>query len=471
MNRFTGKLAAPVSPVENPWEPDFALDPAHRGPQQKEPYVDFGGGIYTDMEKYTSPQVLKQEWDRLIGKAWIICGHLNDIPEKDCFMTTEVGREPFVIIRGEGDELRAFYNVCQHRGTILVDQDFGKQKRWGCPYHAWLYNNDGTLHAIPGRETFREEALCHHSLDLAPVHVATFKGFIFITMNPDPMPLDEYLGERFRAMLEPYDLENFIRLYDIRQVWDVNWKLAMEAFIEGYHVTAVHHQTLTPVLDDYYVQHDIYDNGQGRSIFPFCQPAPSYLKGIGRDLTGPNEGMMAFLDSAGLEPDEYPDDWRDVKRAVVEGKRRNEKALGFDYSRFTDDQLVDDWNMSFFPFATFNLHPEGVLFQRWMPDATDPRKTHYSLQIYAMKGDCKIPFYMPIDPAADRSGKRVLPVTRVPGMGGDACGPVVMEDVAFIQRFQQGAESRGFRGAVMGEQEIRVRRFYDEYYKYMTGQK
>ena len=78
---------------------------------------------------------------------------------------------------------------------------------------------------------------------------------------------------------------------------------------------------------------------------------------------------------------------------------------------------------------------------------------------------------MPIDPAADRTGKQVLPVTRVTGMGGEACGPVVMEDVAFIERFQQGAESRGFKGAVMGEQEVRVRRFYDEYYKYMTGQK
>lgn len=471
MNTFTGKLATPVHPIQRAWDPDFLSDPALSGPQGKQPYVDFGGGIYTDMEKYASPEVLKAEWDRLISKVWVICGHLNDIPEEDCFMTTQIGREPFVIVRGKGDEVRAFYNVCQHRGTMLVAEGFGKRKRWGCPYHAWLYNNDGTLNKIPGRETFREETLCHHNLDMTPVHVATFRGFLFITMNPDPVSLDDYLGEQFRSMLEAYDLENFIRLYDIRQVWDVNWKLAMEAFIEGYHVTAVHHQTLTPVLDDYYVQHDTYENGQGRTIFPFCQPAPSYLNGPGADLKGPNEAMMAFLDSAGLTPDEFPTDWRDVKRAVIEGKRRNQEALGFDYSKFSDDQLVDDWNLSFFPFSSFNIHPEGVLFQRWMPDAHDPRKTHYSLQIYAVKGECKIPFYMPISPEADRSGKQVLGITRLPGMGGEACGPVVQEDVAFIERFQQGAESRGFKGAVMGEQEVRLRRFYDEYYKYMTGQK
>ncbi len=471
MNEFTGKLGEPGDIGITPWTPNYVQVPGVGGGQAKQPYVDFGGGVMTDTEKYTSPQVLQQEWDRLFSKTWFICGHLNDIPLKDSFMTTEVGRESFVIIRGEGEEVRAFYNICQHRGTILVNQDFGKQKRWGCPYHKWIYNNDGTLHDLPGRETFREETLCHHNLDLAPAQVATFRGFIFITMNPDPVPLDDYLGERFRGMLEAYDLDNFIRLYDIRQVWDVNWKVAMEAFIEGYHVTAVHHATLTPVLDDYYVQHDSYDNGQGRSIFPFCEPAPSYLRGIGRDLSAPNEGMIAFLDSAGLAPEEYPSDWHDVKRAVIDGKRRNQDKLGFDYAKFTDDQLVDDWNMSFFPCATFNLHPEGVLFQRWMPDARDPMKTHYSLQIYAMKGDCKIPFYMPIDPAADRTGKEVLGVTRVPGMGGEACGPVVMEDVAFIERFQQGVESRGFKGAVMGEQEIRVRRFYDEYYKYMNGQK
>lgn len=453
------------------WTPDYTINPSGTRGEEKQPYVDFGGDVYLDMERYSSSAVLQQEWDRLFTKTWLIVGHVNDIPEKDCFMTVAIGRESFLLVRGNGDEVRGYYNICQHRGVVLVDADFGRQRSFSCPYHGWIYSNNGELAVLPGRETFREETLCHHSLDLAPIRVEVFRGFVFVTMNQAAPPLADYLGSRFAGMLGSYDLENFVRVYDVRQVWDVNWKVAMEAFIEGYHVSAVHTATLTPCLDDYFVQHDTYENGQGRSIFPFAQPAPSYLKRNPMKNGELNTELKLFLADAGLDEQEFPTNWADVKSAVIAGKRRNGPKFGFDYSAFGDDQIVDDWNMSFFPCATFNLHPEGVLFQRWMPDADDPRKTHYVLQIYAIKGDCTIPFYMPVHPDADRTGTRVLPVTRIEGMGGDAVGPVVKEDVQFIRRFQQGVESRGFKGAVVGEQEIRVRRFYDEYYRYMNRSK
>jgi hypothetical protein len=175
------------------------------------------------------------------------------------------------------------------------------------------------------------------------------------------------------------------------------------------------------------------------------------------------------LTAAGIPEEEYPTRWQDVKKAVIEGKRKNQAKLGFDFSGFNDDQLVDDWNISFFPNATFNTHPEGVLFQRWWPDALDPRKTHYSLQVYAMKGECVIPSYMPIHPDADRTGQRVLQPMFLEGMGGAALGPVVMEDVDFVPWYQKGVESRGFRGANYGEHEVRNRQFYHEYYRYMNG--
>ena len=469
MTRFEGPLGKNKDLRIEPWTPNFEKTPGIKGGQTKQPYVDFGGDRMADNEKYFSPEVLAKEWDSLCTKVWMIVGHLNDVPEEDCFMKVDYGRESFIIVRGKGDSVRAFYNVCQHRGTRFVNTDFGRAKSWTCPFHHWRYTNDGKLDNVYERESFREETLCRN-LDLAPIKIETWKGWIFINMDPNAGPLSDYLGERFRESLDAFEYRKFIRLYDVRQTWNMNWKAAIEAFIEGYHVTAIHPELCT-FMDDYYVQHDIYDNGHGRSIFPFMEPAQSYLATTKGGQEGLRDEMKLFLSAALVDEKDHPKRWQDVKAAVIAGKRRNQAKLGFDFSRFSDDQLVDDWNLSFFPFATFNTHPEGVLFQRWVPDAEDPRKTHYHLQIYAMQGDCVIPSYMPISPEADRTGKNVLPITRLEGMGGPALGFVVQQDVDLVPKFQAGIESRGFKGASYGEQEIRVRQFYREYYRYMNKQR
>lgn len=461
---FNGKMAKPKKKVVNPWTPNFEQVRDATGGQAKQPYVDFGIDQLKDTDKYFSRDTLEQERERLIPKSWHIVGHLNDIPEEHCFMKVDIANESFLVIRGRGDEVRAFYNVCQHRGTRLVTEDFGKTRTFTCPYHAWAFSNTGQVKYVHAEETFRKEVLCRN-LDLEPIRVATWKGWVFINMDMNAETLDNYLGARFRASLESFEYENFVRVYDVRQTWNVNWKTAIEAFIEGYHVTAVHHKTLTPVMDDYYVQHDIYENGQGRTIFPFMEPAQSFL-GKGK-VEGIGPEMAHFLQMAGVQEKDFPKDWRDAKAVAIAAKRKNQEKLGFDFSKFSDDQLLDDWNVSIFPFATLNTHPEGVLFQRWVPDAFDPRKTHYILQVYAMRGECVIPSYMPIAEGADRTGKKILPALRLEGMGGPALGPVVEEDVAFIPQFQAGLESRGFRGANYGEHEIRNRQFYKEYYRYM----
>jgi phenylpropionate dioxygenase-like ring-hydroxylating dioxygenase large terminal subunit len=466
---YKGKMGQIKGLNIEPWTPNYEQVPGATSGQAKQPYQDFGGGRLSDNDKYFSRDVLALEWERLFSKVWIIVGHLNDMPEPNCFMKVDFGRESFLVIRGEGDSVRAFYNVCQHRGTRLVKEDFGRSRSFVCPFHRWGYNSDGALAHVPGRESFREETLCRN-LNLEPVKCATWKGFVFLTMDPNASSLDEYMGERFRASLDAYEFHKFIRLYDVRQTWNVNWKTAYESFIEGYHVTSLHPE-LCAYMDDYYVQHDAYENGNGRSIFPFMEPAQSYLREHKGEISGLVPEMKLFMQAAMLTEPEYPSEWRDVKKAVINGKRKNEKKLGFDYSKFSDDQLVDDWNLMLFPVTTFNAHPEGILFQRWWPDAEDPRKTHYILQVYAMAGECILPGYMPVSPQADRSGKKVLPITRLDGMGGVELGPVVEQDVAFIAQFQAGIESRGFRGASYGEQEIKNRQFYDEYYKYLNCQK
>src|SRR5690606_32771158 len=116
------------------------------------------------------------------------------------------------------ENVSAVYNVCQHRGTRLVTRDFGRATKFSCPFHRWEYANTGKLLKVTDRETFREEAICHN-LDLPKVSVAVWRGWIFINMDENPMPIEEWLGADFIDRTKAYDFERSLRIRDVQQVW------------------------------------------------------------------------------------------------------------------------------------------------------------------------------------------------------------------------------------------------------------
>ena len=157
-----------------------------KGRYAKRPSRDLGTDRNTDKSVYHSRDIMEQEWERIWSKVWLLVGHLNDIPKPNAFMKVDRAHESVLIVRGEGDSIRAMYNVCQHRGARLVEQDFGTTKKFVCPFHMWEFSSNGELLKITDRETFREEALCHN-LDLPEVRSAVYRGWIFITFNDDAM--------------------------------------------------------------------------------------------------------------------------------------------------------------------------------------------------------------------------------------------------------------------------------------------
>ena len=184
-----------------------------KGRYAKRPSRDLGTDRNTDKSVYHSRDIMEQEWERIWSKVWLLVGHLNDIPKPNAFMKVDRAHESVLIVRGEGDSIRAMYNVCQHRGARLVEQDFGTTKKFVCPFHMWEFSSNGELLKITDRETFREEALCHN-LDLPEVRSAVYRGWIFITFNDDAGPLEEYLGSEFLKLTEAYSFENVLRIRD-----------------------------------------------------------------------------------------------------------------------------------------------------------------------------------------------------------------------------------------------------------------
>jgi Rieske 2Fe-2S family protein len=188
-------------------------------------------------ECYVSEDVFRVEQAELFSKMWLCVGRTADIPEPGDWFAHEIVGDSVIVMRGADGDVRALYNVCRHRGARLLDEPSGRGlSRITCPYHAWSYRLDGTLNVVPKMaEGFRRE-----DFGLVPVRVGIYEGFIFLNLDPQAEPLEQYLRElpdwtRFRMA----DLRCGRRAtYDIA----ANWKLIAENYSECYHCPGVHPQ-------------------------------------------------------------------------------------------------------------------------------------------------------------------------------------------------------------------------------------
>jgi phenylpropionate dioxygenase-like ring-hydroxylating dioxygenase large terminal subunit len=427
---------------------------------KKQPDRDLGGARLEQKHVYYSRDVWEKEWEQLWSKVWLHVGHLSDIPRPNSFMKVDRGPESVLIVRGEGDEIKGMYNVCQHRGVRLVMQDFGSTQKFVCPFHRWEYGTSGELLKIQDRESFREDSICYN-LDLPPVRTAVWRGWIFMTFNDDAPALDEFLGADLIERASAYDFESVLRIRDVQQEWPANWKTAHEAFVEGYHVQATHPQ-LYPAVNAYHAQTDLFDNGHALSIYQFMSPSPQYASRLANELA---EEHKIFLREAGIKEADFPKHWSEVPKAIIKAKKER-KDYVIDYDKFSEGQLIDDWGLGIFPTTETFLHPEGFFIQQWLPHPSDPEKCVYQVQVYAVPGIGELPSFMAVE-NADMSGKKVLPRTYADPDDVDVSGPVVKQDRVLVPRVQSGLHSKGFKGGVYSDQEIRIRHFFDEYYKYV----
>src|SRR5882672_9429244 len=188
---------------------------------------------------YTSEELFAREQRGLFGRHWLCVGREMDIPAPGDYFLKEFARDSIIILRGQDRQVRAFYNVCRHRGSKLLDAPQGRGLAGVlCPYHSWSYNLDGTLRAAPLMgETFRKA-----DAGLVPVRLGIFHGFIFVNLDESAEPLDRYLADLpDLARFQMQSLQCGKRIeYDV----DANWKLVCENYSECYHCAANHPQLI-----------------------------------------------------------------------------------------------------------------------------------------------------------------------------------------------------------------------------------
>jgi phenylpropionate dioxygenase-like ring-hydroxylating dioxygenase large terminal subunit len=195
-------------------------------------------------EAYVSSDYARAEQERLWRKTWLQAGRIEEIPEVGNFITYEILGDSVIIVRTGADEIRAYHNVCQHRGRRLIDTPPGKHHASGtkvnfvCGYHAWTYNLEGRCTYIEHKDDW-QGALSDERTSLGKVHVDTWGGWLWINLDPDCGPLADYL-DPLPEMLDPFEPQNMRFRWRKWIVFDCNWKVAMEAFAETYHVSSTH---------------------------------------------------------------------------------------------------------------------------------------------------------------------------------------------------------------------------------------
>ena len=220
-------------------------------------------GYTLPAEWYTGPAMDGRERESIFRRCWQYVGLTSQLSEPGDFLTYRAGDVPILVVRAEDGELRAFANVCRHRGAELVLAPGGKRRTIQCQYHAWKYNLDGSLRAAPGAR--HEPGFDPSCFSLHPLPVECWGPFVFVNPDPGARPLAETLGElpaRVAAM--GIDLDG-LRCREQREYDTVaNWKVVVENYLECYHCP-VAHPGFCEVIDlaEYEVEEHEYFSVQG----------------------------------------------------------------------------------------------------------------------------------------------------------------------------------------------------------------
>ena len=186
---------------------------------------------------YTAQDQFDHEAATVLRHSWHCLGRADEIPGEGDFFTAQLLNEPLIVVRGADDTVRILANTCRHRGMPLAEGR-GQVKRFVCSYHAWAYGLDGALLRAARMENAGfDPATCR----LHEHNSQVWNGFIYVNLDRTALPF-EY--PELDALLAPYETSKFRVVHTAEENWNTNWKCLVENFMEGYHLSVVHPQTL-----------------------------------------------------------------------------------------------------------------------------------------------------------------------------------------------------------------------------------
>src|SRR5713101_1705402 len=234
---------------------------------------------------YTDPNFLEVDMQCVFSQTWQYAGHVTQVLHRGDYVLTTVGGNPAIIIRGKDDIVRAFFNVCRHRGGPLAVEESGNCNILQCKYHGWTYLLDGSLRGTPKFD--RTELFDRKDYGLVPVRLEAWEGFLFLNLSTDKFPLSTIM-KGIPERIAPHSLTNKKFYRRIEYVVNCNWKVYVDNYLEGYHLPFVHSK-LCNLLDyqkyvkekyeNYSLQfspftgkENVYTSGEGEAFYYFVFP-------------------------------------------------------------------------------------------------------------------------------------------------------------------------------------------------------
>jgi len=429
---------------------------------------DYGVGAL-DVERYTSEVFARAEQEKLWPNIWQFAAREEDLPEPGDTVVYEIGDKSYLLVRQQDGTIRAFHNVCLHRGRLLRDRG-GKSINLRCPFHGFTWNNDGSLKEVPCAWDFKH--LEDRDMNLPQLRVESWQGFVMVSENGDLPAFRDWIGPG----VEHYDrwrLDECHTAVWIGRVLPANWKASAEAFMEAFHAVVTHPQILGFTADAN-TRYDLYGHHLNRAITPNGVLSPHVrgkgedhvLRKIGEFLGNDTAGRFAEQDTAApMELDEgapFP-----ARRVLAEANRSAFKSAdGYDYDTVSDSEVLDNFTYNVFPnFAPWGGFVPNIVY-RWRPW----RDVDHSLM------EVRILMRTPKGEVAPRAPEMFLigadqPFTTASHLIGKGLAEVFDQDLANLLAVQKGMKASANGRIELGHyQESRIRQFHATLDKYLSGE-
>lgn len=402
---------------------------------------------FVPKDPYVSAEWARLERERLWPRVWQVACREEEVPNVGDFVVYSIVDESIMVIRSATDELRAFYNVCQHRGRRLVDGETeGTRAQIRCPFHGWRWSLDGTNVHILDEEDF---SFCSADVGLVPVRCDRWGGFVFVNMDEDAPSLAEHLTP-VDEILAPFEFDRMRFRWYKSTVLPCNWKTAVDAFNEAYHVPATHPQLL-PYSDERTEAQTAGFHGGFRNVpdsLGVGVPSPHLTTAERRS---PKELVLGFhnvletqlaaiysrrdWEAAQRIPDEVPDGASNMEVMMQVMGWQAQAAIedGAGWPDISMEQFMAagaDWQV--FPNAIFIPYADGLLFYRTRPNGDDPDSCIHDVWSLVRYAEGKAP---PLE--RQRFGD---------WRDHDDWGRILTQDFHNMEAMQKGMKSRGFTG-------------------------
>jgi Rieske 2Fe-2S family protein len=222
---------------------------------------------------YTSPEVFDLDIAAIFARHWLFCAAEAEIPDAGDYVTIDIGPYSVIILRDDDEEIRAFHNVCRHRGSRLLSQACGSVGNIVCPYHQWTYRTDGGLIFAESQPTTFDKS----RFGLKPINVRNVAGLIFVCLDDNPPDDFDEVVNHIEPFLTPYGLADAKVAHQTDLLEEGNWKLVMENNRECQHCDGAHPELLTAYFPLFgYTADDI--TPRLRPVFDRYQAAQSHLE-------------------------------------------------------------------------------------------------------------------------------------------------------------------------------------------------